>query len=115
MAIKEKPRRISAKSLANLRPQMKGEPSRNPKGRPPKADCLLGCIREELGKKTANGVTTNAALIASVLVAMASKGHIKAIELVLSYLHSKPTQGINMEVKADVHYVIGQGYKESAK
>jgi hypothetical protein len=44
-------RRISAKSLANLRPQVKGGVARNPHGRPKNRLCLTAIAREKLGEK----------------------------------------------------------------
>jgi len=67
----------------------------NPNGRPKKADCLLDCIKEELGKVAING-QTNEQLIAAMLVSTATKGNIKATELMMSYLHAKPSQGIKI-------------------
>ena len=81
-------RGMNPNSLKNLHPFEKGNhASPGPKK---KADCLLACIKEELGKVSLNG-QTNEQLIASVLVATAARGNIKAVELMLSYLHSKPT------------------------
>ena len=64
-------------------------------GRPKKADCLLDCIKEELGKVAING-QTNEQLIATALVNSAAQGNIKATELMMSYLHAKPSQGIKI-------------------
>jgi len=70
--------------------------SGNPKGAKKKADCLLSCIRAELAKKSANGVSTKEEMIAAALVQMAEKGNLKAIELVLEYTTVKPTQGLEL-------------------
>jgi hypothetical protein len=85
-----KSRRISERSLANLRPQKPGEPGHNKAGRPKKADCLIGCIKDELEKLSINGTSTHEQLIAQALVSMAAKGNIKAIELCLEYTTVKP-------------------------
>ena len=107
-----KKRKISEKSLANLRPFKKGE-NGGSHGRPRKEDCLLSCIKEELTKLSPDGVSTNEQMIASVLVAMAARGNIKAVELMMSYLHARPSQGLDLSVKADVQYIIGKGYTDA--
>ena len=82
-------------SLKNLRPAKPGE-VRNPKGSLKKADCLLDCIKEELSKLSLNGIDTNEQIIAGVLVGMATKGNVRAVELMMSYLHARPAQGIDL-------------------
>jgi len=91
-----KTRKIHENSLRNLRPQKAGEPSHNPKGRPHKADCLLECINNELAKASINPALTNEQLIASMLVAQAIKGNLKAAELIMSYTIRKPTAGVDV-------------------
>ncbi len=95
----EKTRRIHENSLKNLRPQKRGEPSHNPRGRPRKPDCLVSCIKSELGKLSVNGVQTNEELIAVALVQMAAKGNLKAIELTLEYTATKPKAESAVELK----------------
>ncbi len=74
-------------------------------GRPKKADCLLSCIKEELEKVAVNG-QTNEQLIASVLVGMATRGNIKAVELMMSYLHAKPSQSFDLANRGDKPFFI---------
>ncbi len=81
-------------SLKNLHPFLPGNHA-SP-GRPPKEDCLLSCIKEELSKKAENGIDTNEQIIAWALISKAKSGDSKAIELILSYLHSKPTASVNL-------------------
>jgi len=81
-------RGMNPNSMKNLHPATPG--NRLSPGRPKKEDCLLSCIQEELTKKSPNGVQTNEQLIAACLVSMATKGNIKAVELMMAYLHSKP-------------------------
>ena len=93
-------------SIANLKrgpgnPNWKPGISGNPKGKPRKADCLLECVKSELRKKAING-QTNEELIASVLVAMATQGNIKAIELTLSYVATKPVSENKVELSGAV-------------
>ncbi len=73
--------------------------SGNPKGPPRKADCLISCIKDELAKKAINGVQTKEQLIAAVLLEMATKGNLKAIELVLEYTAVKPKTDSTVELK----------------
>ena len=98
---KRKQRQMNPNSLANLRPIKKGE-VRNPKGMPKKVDCLLSCIKEELGKPSLAQGLTNEQLIASMLVAQATKGNIKAVELMMAYLHAKPSQGIDLKATGEL-------------
>jgi len=91
-------RGMNPNSLRNLHPFKKGEPRYRP-GRPCKADCLLDCIKDELGKKSLNGVTTKEQMIASALVSMAEKGNLKAIEILMSYTTAKPVAGIDLTSK----------------
>ncbi len=89
-------RGVHPNSLRNLKsaPGVSG----NPAGRKPKADCLLSCIKEELAKPNPlQPNLTNEQLIASMLVSQATKGNIKAIDLMMSYLHAKPTQHVGLE------------------
>ncbi len=85
--------------------------SGNPAGRKPKADCLLSCIKDELGKNSINGQTKEQ-MIAAALVQMAERGNIKAIELVLEYTTAKPKTEAGVELKGSmvVNYVTGKGY-----
>ncbi len=96
---KQYARKMHPNSLANLElGKFKKGQSGNPKGQPRKEDCLLSCIKEELGKTAING-QTNEQLIAGVLVSMATKGNVKAIELMMSYLHAKPTSSMELSSK----------------
>ena len=110
--VKTKTRTISENSLKNLRPAQKGE-VRNPLGRPLKEDCLLSCIKEELLHTAPGSPATNEQLIAFVLVKKATEGDIHAIDLMMSYLHSKPSQGIDVNAKVDVSWTVGKGYDSS--
>ena len=83
--------------------KIKGEPHRwkkgesgNPAGRTTKESCLLSCIKEELGKPSINPALTNEQLIASMLVAQATKGNLKACDMVMEYTIVKPKQDMNI-------------------
>jgi len=91
---------MNENSLKNLIPAKKGE-VRNPRGRKKNADCLLACIKTELANKSLNGVTTKEQMIASVLVGMAEKGSLKAIEILMTYTAVKPTQGVDLTSKGE--------------
>ncbi len=100
-----KKRIMNPNSLANLRPAKPGE-IRNPKGAPRKADCLLACIKEELAKSSLSTGQTNEQLIAVMLVTQATKGNLKAVELLMSYTVSKPAQGIDLNAKGKLELSI---------
>lgn len=102
----EKTRKIHENSLKNLRPQKAGEPSHNPKGRPHKGDCLLDCIRAELTKASINPALTNEQLIASMLVAQATKGNLKAAEIIMSYTTAKPTASVDVNAKGSLELLV---------
>ncbi len=70
-------------------------------GRPKAEDCLLSCIKEELSKTSLNGKETNEQLIAAVLVQAGTRGSFKAIELMLAYLHAKPTASVDVTTKGE--------------
>jgi hypothetical protein len=73
--------------------------SGNPKGRPRKTNCLLTCIKDELLKTNISGLT-NEEMIATVLVDLAVRGNLKAIELSLAYTAGKPSQAVVLAGKS---------------
>ncbi len=75
-------------SLKNLKPFQKGNHA-SP-GRPPKADCLISCIKAALAQVPAGSTKTNEQLIADILVSKAAQGDTKAIELLMTYTTPKP-------------------------
>ncbi len=97
---------IHPNSLANLRPQKAGEPSHNPKGPPKKVDCLLECIREEMGKPSINPALTNEQLIASMLVAQATKGNLKAADMLMEYTIVKPHADVNVTTNGKQELIV---------
>ena len=68
----------------------------NPRGRPRKPFCLIDCFKDELAKMSFNGKETNEQIIAGVVVNMAARGNLKAVELLMSYLHAKPTASMEL-------------------
>ncbi len=78
-------------------PAWKKGVSGNPKGRKPKADCLISCIKEELAKKEANSSLTREQMIASALIDKAVAGDLMAIRLALEYTVGKPAQAIKLD------------------
>ncbi len=94
-------------NLKNIPKTKRGNPawtkgvSGNPKGRKPKADCLLSCIKSELDSKSINGKQTKEQVIAAALVEMAERGNLKAIELLMSYTIVKPTQQLDLTTKGE--------------
>jgi hypothetical protein len=79
-----------------LRGRWKKVESGNPKGRKPKAECLVSCIKDEITKLSLNKLLTNEQLIAQALVHKALIGDLKAIELILNYTHGKPKESVDM-------------------
>ncbi len=96
----------------------KGE-SGNPAGRKHKEDCLLSCIKEELAKPSLAQGLTNEQLIASMLVAQATKGNLKATELLMAYTTAKPTASVDVTSKGtpitSFAFVLPDGTKVSPK
>lgn len=90
MVLNDNLRKSKEIQLRNLRPAVKGEPSRNPEGRPKKADSLISCIKEELAKVSINGMSTNEQLIAGILVGKATTGDMKALDILMEYTVVKP-------------------------
>jgi len=66
----------------------------NPAGRPKQADCLIACIKDELAAKHEGTGLTNEQMIARMLVAQASKGNLKAAEMLMAYTTSKPQASV---------------------
>lgn len=89
-------------SLANLRPRKKGDPALPGAGRKSKADSILECIEVELGKQSINPELTNAELIGAMLVKMASQGNIRATELMMTFLHTKPNVGLDVKAVTEL-------------
>ncbi len=93
----------------------KGE-SGNPKGRKPKADCLVSCIKDELAKKAEGSSYTNEQMIAFALVNKAKAGDPVAIRLTLEYVVGRPVQPVNLGnpdgSPLNVSFTIGQGYSK---
>ena len=81
--------------LANLKPAKKGE-VRNPHGRPRNGDCLTSLLKAYLKKTSPNGKTTNKELIAQALIDAATRGNLKAIEMVLNYTDGKPRESVDV-------------------
>lgn len=79
--------------------------SGNPNGRPKKGDCLLDCIKIELKKKSLNGLTKEENIV-GLLVTMAERGSIKAIELLMSYIIAKPTQGVDLNTRGALELIV---------
>ncbi|MFA6307072.1 MAG: hypothetical protein WC639_04685 [Patescibacteria group bacterium] len=96
-------RAVNPNSLKNLKPFTKGNHASA--GRPKKQDCLIGCIKEELERITANG-RTNEQLIADALTRKAISGDLKAIEILMSYTTPKPAQAVDLGSNADKPLII---------
>ncbi len=75
--------------------------SGNPGGAKHKADCLLSCIKESLEKLSLNGKTTREQNIGEALVLQAETGDMRAIEILMAYLHAKPTSSVDVTSKGE--------------
>ena len=71
--------------------------SGNPKGRKPKIDCLLSCVKAELAAKCAEkpGLTREQ-VIAGLIVDKALAGNETMIKLLFEYTVIKPAQAVNL-------------------
>ncbi len=98
-------RKMHPNSLANLHPVQKGE-IRNPKGPGKKIDCLIDCIKAELAKPSLAPGLTNEQLIAAMLVSQATKGNLKAAELIMSYTTAKPTASVDLNAKGSLELLV---------
>lgn len=65
-------------------------------GRPKNSDCLTALLKEELGRKIDGSEITNKQMIASMLVSIAVKGNLKAIEMVLNYIEGRPKEHVDI-------------------
>ena len=74
----------------NLIPAKKGEPSRNPSGRPKKIPELEILLADVLGEEK-DGMTAAEAILKK-LRQMATQGNVRAIEMLLDRAYGKPTQ-----------------------
>ncbi len=68
----------------------------NDAGRPKQADCLISCIKEELAAQHEGTNLTNEQMIAKMLVAQATKGNLKAAEMLMTFTTPKPDQGVKL-------------------
>lgn len=91
-----KRRKVSARSLSNLRPWQPGQ-SGNPNGRPVKPDCLTDCLRELAGLPDGPGGATRAQRLAGVLWGKALRGDVRAIALLLDRLDGKAAQSLRVD------------------
>lgn len=92
MSVKQ--RRMSDKSLANLKPFKPGQ-SGNPKGRPPGMR-LSNLYRAELEKTGPDGRTMGE-VIAEKIVTMACNGDLGAMREIVDRLEGKPRQAVDLE------------------
>mgnify|MGYP001560620553 CR=1 FL=1 len=102
--IRNKARCINENSLKNLRPAQRGEPSRNPNGRPLKKNTLISCIQAELDKISPNGVSTNAEIIAGILVNKAMRGDSRSIDILAEYTCVKPK--MILDVSEPITFIV---------
>ena len=100
------------RSLANLIPPKKGEPSRNPNGRPKKEVCLTSLIKEQLGEVCikdgkeiilADGTKmTFAHAVAQSIVKQAATGNIYAQKELIDRIDGKVKDELKVDMQAKV-------------
>jgi len=110
-------KQMNPKSLANLKPAQKGEPSRNPKGRPPKVKTIGDILRKigaeklpksivesaaEIFPKAANMTMLEAAIRMTYVHAL--KGGAWAIEFIAERTEGKITQPIEVSPFSEVDW-----------
>lgn len=91
---------VNDKSLSNLKPGVKGEPSRNPNGRPPKMPDLKEAIARSLGKVNPDTLKTGLEEIIDAMRKKAAKGDVKAAAYLTNYGFGMPRQSIAVSVEA---------------
>lgn len=90
-------------SLANLKPMRKGDPSRNPKGRPKRGLCISEALRAILESKDPKDGKLIADKVAEVIVSGALKGDARMIEVLLDRTEGKVAQPISGAISAEVN------------
>ncbi len=76
--------------------------SGNPSGRPKKPDCLMDCIRQELGKKVPGRDETWEQLIAKAWLTACLKGNVQAINSLTDRLYGKPKESLEIKQQLTV-------------
>jgi len=94
---------VSEKSLKNLNPAKKGE-VRNPKGKPCKLPELDKLLADVLGEEK-DGITAAEAIL-KALRAKATKGDIRAAEVLFERGYGKSKQVIDMSVSDGIKKII---------
>jgi len=97
----------SRKNSRNLRPKSwKPGQSGNPKGRPPKKECLTSLLKEALENQcpTDKKKRTWAEVLTDQLLIKAAKGDMVAQRLVWEYVEGKPKQEI--EIPSDITFHV---------
>jgi len=79
--------------------------SGNPKGRPPKRNCLTSLLKEAMEKTCPQdkGKRTWAQVINEQLLKMAKKGDLHAMRLIYEYVEGKPRQEIETPSDVTIH------------
>jgi len=109
-------------SLKNLIPMRKGEPTRNPGGRPTKAsqkcisDALEVILREgyvdSKGRIRLRAAYSGVANVLAIRLLNRALKHSRDLELVLDRLEGKVVQPVAGQISSDIAFVIGKGYSE---
>lgn len=96
------------KRLKNLKPHFKPGKSGNPKGRPPKRNCLTSLLKDAVQETCPQDKEkrTWSEILTERLLKMASKGDLRAMRLIFEYVEGKPKQepGTPDEVTINVRY-----------
>ena len=102
------------KNTENLkRPWRPGE-SGNPKGRPPRHECITSLLKEAMDKKCPSDKQkrTWAEVLTEKLLKMARSGDIAALRMIYEYVDGKPKQEIVIPPKdVTIHVKYADGIK----
>ena len=81
--------------------------SGNPKGRPPKRECITSLLKEAMNSPCPQDKQkrTRAEIMTEKLLAMAIKGDLRAMKLIFEYVAGKPKQSEEMQSEVQIKVV----------
>ena len=100
--VKKYPHGTHPNSVANLKPMRKGEPSRNPKGRPKRGLCISEALRKILESKDPKDGELIADKVARKIVDEVLKGNVQMTQILLDRTEGKVELPISGTIGAEV-------------